>query len=336
LLKPKVKIRGVYTTALTKLFLDAGFSIVQPSAAICQRFHLLPDSELEQVSIYDGEDVHSIIVEGDGKGVEEIMEVLGRNLLDIAVRPASSPFQPGQKWPGTKLSWQEFVAKFSTKVTFTLEFPYAAKATLDALRGEVTPTLSQHHLLKLIDAQKVDEAEASSTSLLEMAKKLKQELIYEHYRLGRTIIVEHVLLEGKVVVMKGKLAEFDPESGLAIIKRSFSGMGKYDGLNLLQEPGDWGIIEVKDGSWVCKRSYYRRSGDLIGEIYNINTGIELYPDKVRYLDLKVDVVRWAEGRVKMIDRPELYQSVKDKLIRQQLADKALGIAEDLRHSLEKG
>lgn len=342
MLKPKVKIRGVYTTALTKLLLDAGFSIAQPSTVSCQRFQLQPDTELEQVSIQDGE-FHSIIIEGDRKGVEEVIEVLGQSLPDIVIRSASSQsahqdfvgFESWQKGQGTKLSWQEFVAKFGTRVAFTLEFPYAAKATLDTLRAEITPTLPQHHLLKLIDAPNVDEAEASSNSLTDKAKKLKERLIYNHYQLGRTIAVEHVLLEGKVIVMKGRLTEFDPELGLAIIKRSFSGTGKYNGLNLLQEAGDWGIIEAKEGSWICKRSYYRQHGDLIGELYNINTGIELYPDKIRYLDLKVDVVRWADGKVKVIDKAELYQSVKDGFIRGQLANKALEIAEELRRSLEE-
>lgn len=331
--KPKVKIRGIYTTALTKLLLDAGFPITQPSAAICQRFQFQPNSELEQVSVYDGDDFHSITIEGNREGVEEVIEVLGQRLLDVIIRPASPPPQPWQKWQGAKLSWQEFITVFGTKATFIAEFPYAAKAILDASRAEVVPTLPQHHLLKLINVQKVDEVETSPNFSVEVVKKLKQELIYSHYHLGRTTLVEHVLPEGRVVVMEGRLTEFDSELGLAIIKRSFSGTGKYDGLNILQEEGDWGIIEAREGSWICQRSYYRQRGGLIGELYNINTGIELYPDKIRYIDLKVDVVRWTEGKVKIIDKPELYQSVKDGLISEQLAKEAIRIAEKLKQSL---
>lgn len=333
--KPKVKIRGVYTTALTKLLLDAGFGIAQPSAVICQRFHLQPNSELEQVSIYDRGDLHSIITEGDRKEVEEVIEVLARNLPDVIIRPTSTQPQRWQELQGLKLSWQEFVAKLGTKTDFVIELPYASKIALDAVRAEVAPTIPQHHLLKLINAQKVDEVESISASFADKAKNLKEELIYSHYHLSRPILVQHVLLEGKVLTMKGKLTAFDSGQGLACIQRSFSGTGRYDGLDILQEMGDWGIIEAKEGSWICKRAYYRRDGNLIGELYNVNTGIELYPDKIRYIDLKIDVVRWAGGRVQIIDQSELYQSVKDGLVSEQLARKAMAIAEELRDSLGK-
>jgi len=333
--KPKVKIRGVYSTALTKLLLDAGFGIAQPSALICQRFHLQPNSGLEEVSIYDGGDLHSIIAEGERKEVEKVMEVLTDNIPDVIVKSTSAQPQQLHDLQGLKLSWQEFVTKLGVRTDFIIEFTYTSKIALDAVRASVTPTIPQHHLLKLINAQKVDEVEAG-TAYVDKAKNLKEELIYSHYPLGRTILVEHALIEGKVLTMKGRLTEFDSERSLARIRRSFSGTGKYDGLNALQEEGDWGILEAEEGSWICKRTYYRQDGNLIGELYNINTGVELYPDEIRYVDLKVDVVKWAEGKVKMIDRSELYQAVKDGLVSEQLAKKALGLAEELSHSLKMG
>ena len=36
----RIKIRGIYSTALTKFALDAGFRIVEPSEKVRERFHM--------------------------------------------------------------------------------------------------------------------------------------------------------------------------------------------------------------------------------------------------------------------------------------------------------
>jgi len=41
----KAKVRGIYTTALTKLLLENGFEIVQPSQAIKSRFGIPDNNE---------------------------------------------------------------------------------------------------------------------------------------------------------------------------------------------------------------------------------------------------------------------------------------------------
>ena len=38
--KPNVFIRGIYSTALTKMFIDAGYPIIFPSEPIQKRFNL--------------------------------------------------------------------------------------------------------------------------------------------------------------------------------------------------------------------------------------------------------------------------------------------------------
>ena len=51
---PRIKIRGIYSTALTKLALDYGFQVVEPSEKIRERFHMeLPDDGKYEILIND-------------------------------------------------------------------------------------------------------------------------------------------------------------------------------------------------------------------------------------------------------------------------------------------
>ena len=50
------RVRGVYTIGITKLLLDAGFSIARPTGAIRERFRIEDVSREEDVSIYDRKD----------------------------------------------------------------------------------------------------------------------------------------------------------------------------------------------------------------------------------------------------------------------------------------
>ncbi len=57
-------LRGIYSTALTDLFLKAGYNIIYPSPLIQRRFNLAPDKEnkIKEVSIQDRDDNQGIMV----------------------------------------------------------------------------------------------------------------------------------------------------------------------------------------------------------------------------------------------------------------------------------
>jgi len=59
-----VFIRGIYSTALTDLFLKAGYNIIYPSPLIQKRFNLLTDNEnkIKEITIQDRNDNQGIIV----------------------------------------------------------------------------------------------------------------------------------------------------------------------------------------------------------------------------------------------------------------------------------
>jgi len=61
----RVRVRGIYTTALTALLLEQGSTIVDASPAIQQRFGLPQREALKDVSICDRRNRQGIIIEGE-------------------------------------------------------------------------------------------------------------------------------------------------------------------------------------------------------------------------------------------------------------------------------
>ena len=81
----KIKIRGIYATALTKLLLDAGFDVASPSETINERFNFEEDPEdCADILIYDKEDNNGITI--NGKDAEKIIETLKEALFDLLIR----------------------------------------------------------------------------------------------------------------------------------------------------------------------------------------------------------------------------------------------------------
>lgn len=123
--------------------------------------------------------------------------------------------------------------------------------------------------------------------------------------------------------------------GVLVLLRAFVGGGRYDSIGAPILAGDHGTIEVVPGGWVLRRTYARANGEPIGELYNIQTPVQLVGDEVRYLDLEVDVARWPDGRVAIVDLDDL-QAVEDAgLLSPDLAqsarDVAAALADILRH-----
>jgi len=117
--------------------------------------------------------------------------------------------------------------------------------------------------------------------------------------------------------------------GRLILERRFTPGGTYDSLDLPKEAGDYGTIDLEEGSWWRHRRYYSADGSSKGDIYNINTPVEFYPRQVRYVDLEVDVVLPPGGGIIVVDEPALEQSVTQGLLPRLLAEKARGLAREL-------
>ncbi len=72
----RVRVRGIYATALTKLLLDAGFQIVQASRVISERFSIPQIPAPADVTVKDANDPSEILVIGYPQHAKEVLKTL--------------------------------------------------------------------------------------------------------------------------------------------------------------------------------------------------------------------------------------------------------------------
>jgi hypothetical protein len=312
-----VRVRGIYATALTALLLDRGFTVVDPSPPIQQRFSL-PESDGDaQVEIHDRYDRQGVLLEGDPEEVDAVVGVLRRGLPDPVCCPMEAP---------------------AGRARVAFEFHAEVKQALDGLRCEVLPTLPSHHYFKSIAPERVDQAERQLTHDAgragELAKRLREDLIRRHYHHGMPLPIRHVKPDGRAYDLRGRFSGW--REGRVLLERRFRGGGSYDSLNLPKREGDHGILEVREGSWISRRAYFRADNSLIGELYNIGTPAELYPDHIRYLDLEVDVLHLPGQPPRVIDLDELEHELTTGTLTARLGEHAEHLAREVSQALADG
>jgi protein associated with RNAse G/E len=302
-----VKIRGIYTTALTRFFLDRGMRVVSPSDTIIRRFGKtkgLVLVEAHDAEIVDMENMQGVRVEGERSSVDAVTRALRRNLFDAISR---------NKWEG------------STEI----EFPFAAKAALDELRNRVLPTVPRHHHFRIIASEYVNLLEEKTLSghpekRESVGRSMEKSLIWDALQEGKEIKIEHVKLDGRIIFLsEGEIVEKDFERKKLVLRRSrFQGRTNYDGLGIEKREGDYAISEVQEGLWYYQHTYFRNDGTLIGRYVNINTPVEFYPDRIRYVDLEIDVVQMPDDRAFIADEEELEERFKAGFLSEQLVETA--------------
>jgi len=82
----KAKVRGIYTTALTKLLLENGFEVVQPSQAIKSRFGISDNNEPPDLKIKDKHDLQGVVALGKKEAVQAFKAILQATLEDVITR----------------------------------------------------------------------------------------------------------------------------------------------------------------------------------------------------------------------------------------------------------
>ena len=317
---PRIKIRGIYSTALTKLALDSGFQVVQPSEKIRERFSAeLPGHLPCEILVQDRQDLHGIEARGEADHVCKLLILLRELLLDAVI---ISVLPTDEREP---------------LVVANLELPGGARKKLDAIRSTVVPTLKNHHRLKIIDPNLLDSAEAEFSRRSEDRPALENMLfkraILDPLIEGGSVRLEHIRPSGKP--MRPRLGVLQSASpGRVVFRREFSG-GRYDGLDLPIRQGDYCLTEIREGGWCVKHSYFSKQHSAIGCYYNINTPTELYPYGARYVDLEVDVIQRAAEKAFVVDREKFEVLVRKGCVGKDLENKVLVISEQLPRHLNQ-
>jgi len=323
--EPKVMIRGIYTTALTKLLTDKGFLIAQPSHVTVDRFKI--DRLYERnVNVFDREDRQGIVVEGEAGAAESALQTLSQTLPDMIAREKTL----SEVFPASGSGRFNLQTGF---LIFDLEFPYASKIFLDNIRNQVVPTIENHHLLKTIEPDAVDAYESLLDSepakREELSRLAKRKLVYEKLIPDSPLKIEHVKPDGSVIELgEGKIRNLTDKI-LSIHRRILSRGGKYDGLEVPKSNTDFAVTFAEEGSPVLRHSYYASDGTLKGEFYNINTPTEFYPDRIRYVDLEIDVIKRPGEEPEIVDAEKLDDAVDSDYISRSLAQYAKKTAQNL-------
>jgi len=319
----RVKIRGIYTTALTKLLLNSGYAIVDPSPEIRQRFSLPPVDEPPEIFIQDRPDRQGIEITGEPDQLSVLIGLLQETLLDSILLEFGSKAEIPQE--------AEEEAELRDTACARFEFPGISKAYLDAIRSTVIPSVKNHHRLKILFDKKLARFEGELLKNPSKKEDLENELFAEWVlaplQKAGLARLEHIKASGKAIrPREGILVGSEGEK--FILKRSFS-QGRYDGLNLPIQEGDYALTEVREGAGYVKHSYFSKQGKLKGEYFNINTPVEIYPFGARYVDLEIDVVCRPNEKPVVSDRAELALLARRGIVSSRLEKRAIETAEHL-------
>jgi hypothetical protein len=218
---------------------------------------------------------------------------------------------------------------YSGEEYISFEFGGQARKELDAMRASVSPTLENHHAYKAMG-----ESYSLAVDVVEELKAdLEEERVNEVLRksiYGRLdtyfYMIEHVKANGAMAHLKGVVRELEDDR--IVLRRKMMPPGRYDGLNVEIEEGDYAITEMTTGQWYYLNSYFTSDERPKGQLININTPLEFFPGKIRYLDLEVDVVVRPGGRRELVDETSLIDLVSEGYIDKKLYERALSVADD--------
>jgi protein associated with RNAse G/E len=314
----KVKIRGIYATALTKLLYDHDHDIVQPSEMIAQRLGLEGLEEEPDLSIHNRYDLQGVVAKGSTDDIDALSTILQKKLFDVVIskKPEAS--------------------------SLNIEFPWNSKNQLDMIRGTLLPTVPKHHYYKACRgaiSSAVDMAErlliqgrAPQEVETQLMQTIEPYLPYE----GSEISVEHVKLSGPTLNLGKAVIESYNDSSIMYV-RDMKSNGIYDGLEIEKKAGDYAYTMIKPGKYYTETRYYSKSGRFKGAYINLNTPVEFYPTKIRYVDLEVHRCVFPDGQIRILDMELLERAANQSKITRKLfeivCEKVLKLETSVKESI---
>ena len=217
-------------------------------------------------------------------------------------------------------------------------FGRESRFALDDLRREVTPTMAGHHRAKAATnaaSAAVDFVEAVCDDAGEAGGEFPFAALTRQFgpRRGDTLALGHGKPAGHLVVLgRGEVTEYDP-AGKVTLEREMTPGGTYDALGVERRAGDVAVTKLQEGRWWYPTVYRGSDGERRGTYVNVCTPVELFPDVARYVDLHVDVVKHADGRVERVDDDELDDAVAAGEVPEPLAEKARRVASAVENAL---
>ena len=219
-------------------------------------------------------------------------------------------------------------------------FGRQSRFALDGVRRHVETTMPGHHRTKAADraaSAAVDFAEAVCGSADDAAAGDDFPFAAVTRQFGPTagdrLEIGHGKPDGRLISLgRGEVTDWDPEGKLTF-ERSMRGGGSYDALGTPKDDGDVAVTKFREGRWWYPTTYKAADGTSKGTYVNVCTPVELFPDCVRYVDLYVDVIRQPDGTVEIVDADELEDAVDAGLVSDELAAKAMDVAEAVERAL---
>ncbi|VVB74638.1 RNA-binding protein AU-1 [Candidatus Tiddalikarchaeum anstoanum] len=208
-------------------------------------------------------------------------------------------------------------------ITVYMRFDKTAKETLDALRREVKPTVENHHTYKTDNFHNVVDFSENLIKAGFNEKKLNKEIesfvLSKAPKEGDLYLAAEYRLDGTTNFLKGRIEKRDENK--IVLKRFMKSGSKYNGLDIIFDRGDYALTELKKDAWYTKHSFYSEDNKLKGEVYIINTPVELQTEKAATINLELAVVK-KDGKGELINEDVLKKYADEGEITSKLLKEA--------------